>query len=174
MAACVKVGISSCMLGYKVRYDGGHKLDDALVAAFASSVRWVPVCPETESGLTVPREPMMLTGDPEAPRIVTICTGTDHTDLIVKWSLEKIESLKRERLRGFIFKSKSPSSGMRDIEVRLPSGTVTGSGIGIFARLFMGAFPLLPVEDEERLRDPAVLTAFMGKVFDARGTNILY
>lgn len=161
----IKIGISSCLLGEKVRYDGGHKLDSSLTTTFGPFVEWVPVCPEVESGLPVPREAMRLTGEPDNPRLVTIHTGIDHTDRIVKWSREKVELLKCEALVGFIFKSKSPSSGMRDIEVCMPSGERTGFGVGIFARIFMNALPFLPVEDEDRLRDPVLRENFIKKVF---------
>ena len=157
-----------------MRYDGGHKLDNSLISAFGPSVEWMPVCPEAESGLPVPREAMRLTGEPDNPRLVTLHTGLDHTDRIVKWSREKVELLRCEALCGFIFKSKSPSSGMRDIEVCTISGALTGFGAGIFARIFMNAFPLLPVEDEDRLRDPIVLAAFMKKIFEGCDDNVLY
>src|SRR5208337_5634434 len=112
MGRSIKIGISSCLLGEKVRYNGGHKLDSFLTDTFGQFVEWVPVCPEVESGLPVPREAMRLVGGPDAPRLVTCLTGVDHTERMVKWAQEKIECLKSAGLCGFIFKSKSPSSGM--------------------------------------------------------------
>ena len=79
----IRLGISTCLLGERVRYDGGHKLDRYLVHTLGRYVEWVPVCPETEMGLSVPREAMRLVGDPDYPRLVTVQTGVDHTcDLI--------------------------------------------------------------------------------------------
>ena len=162
----VRIGISSCLLGETVRYDGGHKLDSFLTDTFGQFVEWIPVCPEVESGLPVPREAMRLVGRPDAPRLVANHSGTDHTERIVKWAQEEIECLKGAGLCGFIFKSKSPSSGMRGVEVYTPSGDLAGSGVGIFARIFTNSFPLLPVEDDVTLRDPAVKENFMKKMFE--------
>jgi uncharacterized protein YbbK (DUF523 family) len=160
----VKIGVSSCLLGEKVRYDGGHKLDSLLTDTFGRFVEWVPVCPEVESGLSVPREAMRLVGEPDAPRLVAYHTGIDHTDRMVNWAQEKIEYLKSAGLCGYIFKSKSPSSGMQGVEVYTPSGELAGRGVGIFARIFINAFPLLPVEDEVRLRDPVLRERFIERV----------
>ena len=170
MSHRIKIGISSCLLGERVRYDGGHKLDSFLTDTFGKFVEWVPVCPEVESGLPVPREAMRLVGRPDAPRLVTNHSGIDHTDRIVKWAQEKIEYLRSAGLCGFIFKSKSPSSGMQGVEVYTPSGELTGSAAGIFARIFINSFPLLPVEEDIRLRDPVLMESFIERVFVA-GTH---
>ena len=164
MGRSIKIGISSCLLGERVRYDGGHKLDSFLTDTFGPFVEWVPVCPEVESGLPVPREAMRLVGEPDAPRLVTNRTGTDHTERMVNWAQEKIEHLRSAGLSGFIFKSKSPSSGMQGVEVYTPSGALAGSGTGIFARIFISSFPLLPVEDDIRLRDPVLMESFIKRV----------
>ena len=167
MNILIKIGISSCLLGEKVRYDGGHKLDSLLTDTLGQFVEWVPVCPEVESGLPVPREAMRLVSGPDAPRLVTCLTGIDHTERMVKWAQEKIECLKSAGLCGFIFKSKSPSSGMQGIEVYTPSGEPAGRGAGIFARIFIDSFPLLPVEDDVRLHDPVLRKSFIDRVFAA-------
>ncbi|HKN18993.1 MAG TPA: DUF523 domain-containing protein [Dissulfurispiraceae bacterium] len=164
MSRSIKIGISSCLIGERVRYDGSHKLDSFLTDTFGQFVEWVPVCPEVESGLTVPREAMRLVGEPEAPRLVTIHTGTDHTERMVKWAQGKIEHLRSAGLCGFIFKGESPSSGMQGVEVYTPSGQLAGIGVGIFARIFIDSFPLLPVEDDIRLRDPVVMESFIKRV----------
>ncbi len=163
----IRIGISSCLLGERVRYDGGHKLDSFLADTFGQFVEWVPVCPEVECGLPVPREAMRLVGGPDAPRLVANHSGTDHTERMVKWAHEKIECLRSAGLCGFIFKSKSPSSGMQGVEVYTPSGAPAGSGVGIFARIFINSFPLLPVEDDIRLRDPFLRESFIERVFFA-------
>ncbi|HEN20865.1 MAG TPA: DUF523 domain-containing protein, partial [Desulfobacteraceae bacterium] len=149
----MKIGISACLLGEKVRYDGGHKLDRYLVDILGQYVEWVPVCPEYECGLGVPREAMRLVGTPENPRLVTIRSGIDHTDVMMHWADTKIHDLSGQRLCGYVFKSRSPSSGMQGVKVYSGKGAVTKKGVGIWARRFMDAFPLIPLEDEGRLND---------------------
>ena len=109
----IKIGVSTCLLGEKVRYDGGHKLDRYITDTLGHYFEWLPVCPEVEYGLPVPRESMHLIGDPASPRIVTVRTGVDHTEGMKKWAEDKLRQLEKEDLCGFIFKSKSPSSGIR-------------------------------------------------------------
>ena len=82
----MRIGISSCLLGEEVRYDGGHKLDLYLKETLGSFVEWVPVCPEVECGLPIPREAMHLVGDPESPRLVTVRTGQDYTLQMLRWA----------------------------------------------------------------------------------------
>ncbi len=161
----IKLGISSCLLGEKVRYDGGHKLDPFLKNTFGRYVEWVPVCPEVETGLPVPREAMHLVGNPEDPRLVTVRTGVDHTSRMKKWANRKVAELERDELCGFVFKSRSPSSGMRGVKVYTKKGVPHAAGPGIFAHAFMERFPLLPVEDEGRLRDPALRENFIERIF---------
>ncbi|HET6515235.1 MAG TPA: DUF523 and DUF1722 domain-containing protein [Thermodesulfovibrionales bacterium] len=161
----IRIGISSCLLGEKVRYDGGHKLDHFLTDTLGKYVDWIPVCPEVESGLPVPREAMRLAGDPSSPRLVTVKTGIDHTERILHWAEKKLRELERQDLCGFVFKSRSPSSGMRDVKVDGQSGTPSRSGVGVFAGAFMSRFPLMPVEDEGRLHDPDLRENFIERIF---------
>jgi uncharacterized protein YbgA (DUF1722 family)/uncharacterized protein YbbK (DUF523 family) len=161
----IKLGISSCLLGEKVRYDGGHKLDHFLTDTLGKYVEWVPVCPEVESGLPVPREAMHLVGDPKEPRLVTVRTGMDHTGRMKKWANRKVVALEREELCGFVFKSRSPSSGMRGVKIYTETGMPYAIGSGIFAHAFMDRFPFLPVEDEGRLHDPALRENFIERIF---------
>ncbi len=161
----IKLGISSCLLGERVRYDGGHKLDHFLTDTLGAYVDWVLVCPEVESGLSVPREAMHLVGDVEAPRLVTIRTGVDHTSRMRQWAKKKVTTLATEDLCGFVFKSRSPSSGMRGVKIYSPEGIPIGTGSGIFAKAFQDRFPLLPVEDEGRLHDPGLRENFIERVF---------
>ena len=161
----IRLGISTCLLGEKVRYDGGHKLDLFLRDALGKYVDWVPVCPEVEIGLPVPREAMRLVGIPEAPRLVTIRTGKDYTDRMLKWAIERLEEIEKEDLCGFVFKSRSPSSGMKAVKVYDGSGVSSNKGTGIFAEAFIERFPLLPVEDEGRLNDPVLRGNFIERIF---------
>lgn len=161
----IKVGISSCLLGAKVRYDGGHKLDHYLKETLGKYVDWIPVCPETEMGLSVPREAMRLVGDPKSPRLMTVKTEIDHTENMLRWAMEKLNELNRENLCGFVFKSRSPSSGLKGVKIYNASGAVSSSGTGIFAKAFTERFPLLPVEDDGRLHDPALRENFIERIF---------
>ena len=160
----IKIGISTCLLGEKVRYDGGHKLDRYITDTLGHYFEWVPVCPEVEYGLPVPRESMHLIGDPASPRIVTVKTGVDHTEGMKKWAEDKLRQLEKEDLCGFIFKSKSPSSGIGGIKVYTSSGMPSNRGTGIFGGAFMRYFPLIPVIDDGRLHNPNLRENFIEQV----------
>jgi len=161
----IKVGISACLLGRPVRYDGGHKWDRYLTDTLGRHMAWVPVCPEVEYGLPVPREAMRLVGDAAAPRLMTIKTGIDHTEGMQAWAARRLDALAKEDLCGFIFKSRSPSSGMAGVKVYGGTGAPSRKGVGLFARAFMDRFPLLPVEDEGRLHDPVLRENFIERLF---------
>jgi uncharacterized protein YbgA (DUF1722 family)/uncharacterized protein YbbK (DUF523 family) len=160
-----KIGVSRCLLGEKVRYDGGHKLDRYVTETLARHVDFVGVCPEVEYGLPTPREAMHLVGNPEDPRLVTTRSGIDHTDGMQKWAVQRVTKLESEGLAGFIFKSRSPSSGMQGVKVYGESGIPATKGVGLFARAFMEHFPLIPVEDEGRLNDLRIRENFLERVF---------
>jgi len=160
-----RLGISRCLLGDRVRYDGGHKLDEFLRDTLGRFVDFVPVCPEVECGLPVPREAMRLTGDAAAPRLVTVHTGVDHTSRMLEWSQRRIVELEGENLCGFVFKSRSPSSGMERVKVYGGKGAPGKNGVGLFAREFMGHFSRLPVEEEGRLHDPELSEHFIERFF---------
>ncbi|HSR35883.1 MAG TPA: DUF523 and DUF1722 domain-containing protein [Desulfurivibrionaceae bacterium] len=169
METPLKIGISACLLGQPVRYDGGHKLDPFLADTLGRFVTFVPVCPETECGLGVPREVMRLVGDPASPRLVTSHTGVDLTDRMAQWAAQRVEELAKEDLCGFIFKSRSPSSGMERVKVYPETGGIpVKRGVGLFARAFMERFPLLPVEDEGRLHDPVLRENWITRIFVLR------
>jgi uncharacterized protein YbgA (DUF1722 family)/uncharacterized protein YbbK (DUF523 family) len=161
----IKVGISTCLLGERVRYDGGHKLDPFLSETLGQYMEYVPVCPEVECGLPVPRESMHLEGNPEQPRLVTSRTHSDKTEQMVTWAKTRIVELEKEDLCGFIFKSKSPSSGMERVRIYNEKGIPENKGVGIFAKIFMAHFPLIPVEEEGRLHDPKLRENFIEQVF---------
>jgi len=161
----IKLGMSACLLGENVRYDGGHKLERFLTETLGQYVEYVPVCPEVECGLPVPREPMHLEGDPDSPRLVTIHSKQDMTDRMVKWAKKRVFELEKEDLCGFIFKSNSPSSGMERIRVYNEKGMPVKKGVGVFAKIFMNHFLLLPVEDEGRLHDPELRENFIERIF---------
>jgi len=161
----IKLGISRCLLGEKVRYDGGHKWDRFVTDTLGKFVDFVPVCPEVECGLGVPREAMHLEGNPADPRLITIHTKVDHTDRMKNWIRKRIAELEKEDLCGFIFKSSSPSSGMERVKVYGGKGEPIKTGVGLFAKGFMARFPLLPVEDDGRLHDPQLRENFIERIF---------
>ncbi|HED24815.1 MAG TPA: DUF1722 domain-containing protein [Firmicutes bacterium] len=164
----IRVGISECLLGHSVRYDGGHKLNPYITGILGQFFDFVYVCPEVECGLPVPREALNLNGDPSAPRMITARSNIDHTEKMIRFCSTRIEDLKKENLCGFIFKSKSPSCGLYRIKVYQNSKSRFKSGRGLFAAALVQSFPLLPVEDEGRLNDPGLRENFIEKVFCCR------
>jgi len=156
-----RVGISRCLLGDQVRYDGGHKHEPALIDILGANVEWVPVCPELEVGMGVPREPVQLAafGGDRRVRLAGAASGADWTDRMEAWAAQRIAALHAAGLAGFVLKSRSPSCGPHDVAVR--SG---GSGPGLFALALVTAMPGLPVEDEEQLRRPEARALFLERV----------
>jgi uncharacterized protein YbgA (DUF1722 family)/uncharacterized protein YbbK (DUF523 family) len=152
-------------MGEKVRYDGQHKHDSYVTGTLGRWFEFVPVCPEFELGLGVPRESMRLEGDPEHPRLMTNKTRRDLTEPMLAWCDERLKGLEQENLGGFIFKSKSPSSGMERVKVYSEKGMPSNNGRGLFANAFMEKFPLLPVEEEGRLNDQGLRQNFIERVF---------
>ncbi len=161
----IRLGVSTCLLGESVRYDGGHKRDRFITDTLAHYVNLVPVCPEVECGLSIPREAMRLVGDDDSPRLMTQKTGIDYTEQMQQWARGRLRELEKENLRGFIFKSQSPSSGMERVKVYNDSGMARKTGVGVFARAFMVHFPLVPVEEEGRLHDMNLRENFIQRLF---------
>src|SRR5688572_26435100 len=152
---CIRIGVSDCLLGSKVRFDGQHKRSAFLTDELGPLVEWVPVCPEVEVGMGVPREPVRLVVDrPRGePHMLGLTTGADWTERMNRFATARVRALGGEELSGFVLKSKSPSCGMdrvkvyADAEARTPAGT---KGTGLFAAALMRAYPNLPIEDEGR------------------------
>lgn len=161
----ITIGVSSCLLGNEVRYDGGHKHDRYITETLGRYLSFVPVCPEVECGLPIPREAMRLVGEVDRPRLVTNKTGVDHTDRMLTWARKKVAELEKENLCGFIFKNRSPSSGMERVKVYDGNNVPRAVGVGIFARAFKDHFPLLPTEEEGRLHDPLLRENFIEQIF---------
>jgi uncharacterized protein YbgA (DUF1722 family)/uncharacterized protein YbbK (DUF523 family) len=161
----IRLGVSTCLLGERVRYDGGHKRDLFLVNTLGRYVEWVPVCPEFEIGLGVPRESLRLVGDPEAPRLIAPKSGKDHTERMQTWARERLEELAAIKLHGFVFKKDSPSSGLFRVRVYDQNGMPQRVGTGIFPREVMKRFPLLPLEEEGRLHDMRLRENFVEQIF---------
>ena len=165
MSDKVKLGISACLLGEKVRFDGGHKLDHYLAETLGPFLDWVPVCPETEAGFGIPREPMRLEDDAGIPRLVGRTSGIDQTPAMEKWARRRLRGLGKAGLRGFVFKSRSPSCGTRRVPVVRAGGRAACGGRGIWARAFIDAYPLVPFEDEDRLRGAGARENFIDRIF---------
>ncbi|KAB0665599.1 DUF523 domain-containing protein [Oryzomonas japonica] len=161
------IGVSSCLLGEQVRYDGGHKHDRYLTDRLGRFFRFVSVCPEVGCGLPIPREAMRLEGDPAAPRLVTTQSRIDLTDRMQAWCRMKVRELEGEDLCGFIFKKSSPSCGLVQVPV-YDGGGAAGSGSGLFAAALTARFPLLPVAEEGRLGDQGFREEFIERVFTYR------
>ncbi len=165
MKNSIRIGLSTCLLGENVRFDGGHKRDRFVTDTLGQFLEFVPVCPEMECGLGVPRESMRLEGDPESPRLVTNRTKIDHTERMITWARKRVKELEKEDLCGFIFKSRSPSSGMERVRIYNEKGVPENKGVGMFARIFMEHFPLLPVEEDGRLHDIRLRENFIERIF---------
>ncbi len=153
------IGISACLLGKKVRYDGEHRLDHYLKYTAGRYVKWLPLCPEVEAGLPIPREPMVLDGKGGLVRLITVNTGIDHTERLNKWIKKKLKELYKLNLSGFVFKSRSPSCGL---SVRIAKTSQKTSGL--FAHAFKKAFPEIPVTENETLYDPEERRNFFERV----------
>jgi len=161
----IKIGISSCLLGNMVRYDGNHSHDPFLTQTLGLFTEYIPVCPEVECGMSIPREAIRLMGDPENPRLVSNEKNIDKTEAMKTWAEGKLKALEKDNLCGFIFKSKSPSCGLYRIKVYGGKGGFSKTGTGIFARAFTEKFPRIPVEESGRLQDPELRENFIENIF---------
>jgi len=161
----IRLGISRCLLGERVRYDGGHKRDRFLTEVLSRHVEWVPICPEVEAGFGTPREAMRLEGGSRAPLLIAIDSRRNMTEPMMRLAQRKGNELEEADLSGYVFKKDSPSCGVDHVRVFDRRGTARRSGVGLFARSFIERFPLIPVEDEGRLSDPMIREHFIERVF---------
>lgn len=165
MENAIKIGISACLIGENVRWNGGHSRDRFLTDTLGMFVTFVPVCPEVECGMPVPRETLRLVGEPDTPRLVTSKSGIDKTEQMLEWAGGKLKALEKEDLCGFIFKKNSPSSGLLNVKLYNARGGVSKNGVGLFAKAFTERFPRIPVEEEGRLNDPRLRENFIENIF---------
>lgn len=161
--ARLRIGISSCLLGQSVRYDGGHKREPSLAQLFGPQVDWVPVCPEVEVGMGTPREPLQLTRDGTRVRMLTVETRVDYTDIMNEWAKQRVAALAALNLDAYVLKSRSPSCGKDGVAVLDPAAGII-EGRGLFAETLIAALPDLPIEEEAGLRDPAAGARFVSRV----------
>jgi uncharacterized protein YbbK (DUF523 family) len=157
----LRVAISACLLGQEVRWDGGHKRDRAVVELLGPLVEWIPVCPEVELGLGVPREPIRLeAGRATSPRLVAIESRRDLTRTMERFARRRVDDLLAQGIVGYVLKSGSPSCGI----ARVPVHGARRPGAGVFARVLMERAPGLPVEEEDALHDRAHRTRFVERI----------
>lgn len=161
----IRIGISRCLLGEAVRYDGGHKRDRFVTEVLSRHVEWVPICPEVEAGLGTPREAMRLVGDASKPQLITISTNRNMTRRLSSYTGQKLDTLKQVNLAGYIFKKDSPSCGIERVNLFNDHGRASRAAVGLFARAFKERYPLVPIEDEGRLSDPTLRDNFIERVF---------
>lgn len=161
----IRIGISACLLGEEVRYDGGHKRDAFLTETLGRFVEWVPVCPEVEAGFGTPREPMHLVRHRTGIRLLTITSGADVTKRLDDYAKDRVEELASEDLSGYVLKKDSPSCGMERVKVYDSRNVPARTGRGLFAARLLERFPALPVEEEGRLSDAALRENFVERVF---------
>ena len=164
----LRIGVSACLLGQEVRFDGGHKHDRWLTGTLAQWCELVPVCPEVEAGMGIPRESVRLQGDVAAPRMMAPRSGVDWTDPMLAWSRRRVRELAGEDLDGFVFKKNSPSCGLFRVKVYADQGMPARTGRGLFAAAFAAAHPLVPVEEEGRLEDARLRENFVERLFAYR------
>lgn len=177
----MRVGISACLLGDRVRYDGGHKHNPLLSEGLEGQVQWFPLCPEVGCGLGIPRTPMRLEGDPRHPRLRTrpMAHGTqreDHTLRLHRWCQHAMDALNKEGLDGFLLKSRSPSCGLAGVPIFLTPEAATPdqthpSGVGIFARMLRATFPHLTMAEGDLLQDAASVHAFFALLHKGTGPS---
>jgi uncharacterized protein YbgA (DUF1722 family)/uncharacterized protein YbbK (DUF523 family) len=159
-----RIGISRCLLGDEVRYDGGHKRDAFLVSTFGRFVEWVPVCPEVEVGMGTPREAVHLVSDGGVTRMIAVKSRREWTTEMNAFSSLRVRQLASMRLSGYVLKKDSPSCGMARVRLHGAAG-VTRAGRGLFAAALLDTLPTLPVEEEGRLNDPILRENFVERVF---------
>jgi len=163
----LRLGVSACLLGQEVRYDGGHKRDAFLTETLGPFVEWVPVCPEVEIGLGIPRATLRLVRGATAPRLVVEKTGEDLTARMRRYAEAKLGELAALGLDGYVLKRASPSCGLFRVRVHRARGAPARAGRGLYARALVARFPLLPVEEEGRLADPTIRENFLERVWAA-------
>jgi len=170
----LRIGISACLLGQQVRYDGGHKRDRFLTDTFGLFVEWVPVCPEVEAGFGTPREAMRLVDDDGRLRLVTVKTGIDLTGQLERFARRRVEQLGADDLSGYVLKKDSPSCGVERVKVYNAHAAPSRSGQGLFAAALCARYPHLPVEEEGRLSDARLRENFVERVFAYRRLRELF
>jgi uncharacterized protein YbgA (DUF1722 family)/uncharacterized protein YbbK (DUF523 family) len=170
----IRVGVSACLLGENVRFDGGHKRDLFLLNSFGKFVEWVPVCPEVELGLGTPRETMRLVRRAGRVHLMMPKSDIDHTDGMRSYAAHRVKALETEDLSGYVLKKDSPSCGMERVRLYDENAVPARTGRGLFAEALLDRFPHLPVEEEGRLGDMRLRENFVERVFAFRRLKNLF
>lgn len=170
----IRIGISACLLGESVRYDGGHKQDRYLTDTLGKYFEWVPVCPEVELGLGTPRDTMRLESKKDGLHLVVPRTARDLTNAMQTYGKTRVKELAGENLCGYILKSHSPSCGMEGVRVYGSRRTPAFTGRGLFAEALFRQFPGLPIEEESRLHDPRLRENWIERVFVYRSLQAFW
>jgi uncharacterized protein YbgA (DUF1722 family)/uncharacterized protein YbbK (DUF523 family) len=170
----LRIGVSACLLGREVRHDGGHKRDRFLTDVLGAYVEWVPVCPEVEVGMSVPRPSIRLAQDGDTLQLVEPRTGTDHTRAMQTYATRRVHDLESLELCGYVLKKDSPSCGMERVKVWHARGQATRNGRGLFAAALIERFGTLPVEEEGRLCDASLRENFVERIFAYRRLRALF
>ena len=166
--APIRIGISACLLGKELRFDGGHKRSDFLVDVLGPFVEFVPVCPEVEIGLGVPRETLRLVRDGGEVRLIGNKSGADQTVVMRRYADRRTVALANEELSGYVLKKDSPSCGMERVRLYAANGIPGRDGRGLYADALLRRFPNLPLEEEGRLNDAGLRDNFIERVFAYR------
>ena len=162
----IKIGVSSCLIGEEVRWNGGHKKDRYVQGVLDNYFEYVPTCPEVDVGMGIPRETVALYGVLEDHKMISKKSQTDWTAKMNTYMKGRISTLRKNDLCGYIFKSKSPSCGIGRVPIYSKFGSnKVRHGPGMFASAFMKTLPLIPVEDEGSLHDPVIRENFIVRVF---------
>ncbi len=161
----IHVGVSSCLLGQEVRYDGGHAYDPFVAQTLGNVLTLVSICPEDELGMGTPRETVRLVGEIDTPRMVGTHSVKDWTAPMNRWAITRARALAADQLCGYVFKRNSPSCGVNRVKVYPDQGRFRRQGRGLFAAEFARRYPLVPLEEEVRLQDPVVRENFVVRVF---------
>jgi len=170
----IRLGVSSCLLGEAVRYDGGHKRDRFLTDLLGRHVEWVPVCPELEAGLGVPRPAMRLEREGGRVHLREIASGRDHTARMQRFAARRLRALRALELCGYVLKKDSPSCGMARVKLYGAKGVARREASGLFASALQATWPSLPLEEEGRLHDPALRENFIERLFAYRRLRGLF
>ncbi len=160
----IRIGVSACLLGEHVRYDGDTRPHPWVRDELPRHATLVPVCPESELGMGVPREPVDLLGEKAAPRMVGVTSGEDWTDRMNAWCRRRLAELLAEGLDGFVLKSRSPSCGMGSTPVYPERGAEPVDGNGLFVLVLREMCPEWPVVKDEDLDDADGREAFLKRI----------
>lgn len=159
----IRIGVSACLLGHGVRFDGGHKRNRFIIDKLSHFAELIPVCPEVGAGLGTPRETIRQSVASGSLRVVGSRSGIDHTDALQSFSERAVSNL--GGLCGFVLQSRSPTCGMERVRVYDAGGVPKKNGVGVFAAALMSAYPELPLEEDGRLCDPMLRESFLAAVF---------